>query len=159
MTKTFSLPKAERIDSKKQVDRLFRGGGSKSMSAFPLRMVYMEEERMSDIWEPVAQMMVSVPKRYFKRAVKRNRIKRQVREAYRLNKHILTDTLGEDSCKRMALCFIWTDGRLRDSLEVHAKMKNLLERLSERICAAEKPQGDSCNSNTANDNIPTTDAR
>ena len=92
---TFSLPQSERINSKKQIDRLFRGGGSKAMTASPLRVVYMAEERSGNngedktyldgsdvkIDEPVAQMMVSVPKRFFKRAVKRNRIKRQVREA------------------------------------------------------------------------------
>ena len=42
---TFSLPQSERINSKKQIDRLFRGGGSKAMTASPLRVVYMAEER------------------------------------------------------------------------------------------------------------------
>lgn len=154
MTKTFSLSKSERVSSQKQIDKLFRGGNSKSMSAFPLRMVYMAEERETEWRCPVAQMMVSVPKRYFKRAVKRNHIKRQVREAYRLNKHVLTDTLGEDSHKRMALCFIWTDSQLRSSQEVHEKVKSLLARLSERIHAPEKPHDASSDGNTAHNNNP-----
>ena len=114
---TFSLPQSERINSKKQIDR---GGGSKAMTASPLRVVYMAEERSENngedktfldgsdvkIDEPVAQMMVSVPKRFFKRAVKRNRIKRQVREAYRLNKHILTDSIDLTIHKKVSMCFI-----------------------------------------------------
>ena len=46
------------------------------MSAFPLRVVFMTED--GDAHEPLAQMMVSVPKRFFKRAVKRNLVKRLV---------------------------------------------------------------------------------
>ena len=81
-TSKYSLPQSERINSKKQIDRLFRGGGSKAMTAAPLRMVYMADNRQTDSQpadghQPMAQMMVSVPKRYFKRAVKRNYVKRQ----------------------------------------------------------------------------------
>lgn len=149
MTKAFSLPKAERINSKKQIDRLFQGGGSKAMTASPLRAVFRTGDRSEgDTHEPTVQMMVSVPKRYFKRAVKRNHIKRQVREAYRLNKHILAEALGENGHKKMTVCFIWTDDRLRTSQEVHEKVKNLLSRLSERICAAEKPKDSSSDGNS-----------
>ena len=42
-TSKYSLPQSERINSKKQIDRLFRGGGSKAMTASPLRMVYMAD--------------------------------------------------------------------------------------------------------------------
>lgn len=155
MTKDFSLHKAERINSKKQIDRLFQGGGSKAMTASPLRVVFRADRRSEDdTREPAVQMMVSVPKRYFKRAVKRNHIKRQVREAYRLNKHILADTLGESSHKKMAVCFIWTDDKLRPSQEVHEKVKNLLSRISERVSAAEKTKDGFSGGSTDNDNTP-----
>lgn len=132
----YSLPQAERINSKKQIDRLFRGGGSKAMTASPLRMVYMAEERSEDAREPMAQMMVSVPKRYFKRAVKRNRIKRQVREAYRLNKHLLDDSLARRGDKTVSMCFIWTADRLLTTDEVEERMKRLLTRLGEKLTTA-----------------------
>ena len=132
MAKTFSLPQAERINSRKQIDRLFRGGGSKAMTVAPLRVVYMTGGRSEDAHEPQAQMMVSVPKRHFKRAVKRNRIKRQVREAYRLNKHMLDGALDGRGIK-VSMCFIWTDSRMRPTQEVQAKVKTLLARLGERI--------------------------
>ena len=139
-TSKYSLPQSERINSKKQIDRLFRGGGSKAMTASPLRMVYMADSRQtdsqpSDGHQPMAQMMVSVPKRYFKRAVKRNYVKRQVREAYRLNKHILVNHLTQKADKTLSLCFIWTSDRLLPTAEVMKRMANLLTRLVEKLSA------------------------
>ena len=139
-TSKYSLPQSERINSKKQIDRLFRGGGSKAMTASPLRMVDMADSRQtdsqpSDGHQPMAQMMVSVPKRYFKRAVKRNYVKRQVREAYRLNKHILVNHLTQKADKTVSLCFIWTSDRLLPTAEVMKRMANLLTRLVEKLSA------------------------
>lgn len=132
MTSSQQLPKSERINSKKLIDRLFKGGGAKSMSAFPLRVVFMTED--GDAHEPLAQMMVSVPKRFFKRAVKRNLVKRLVREAYRRNKQVLIDTLQTaEQRKTLSLCFIWTDHNLRDYEEVERKTANLLQRIAEKI--------------------------
>ena len=124
---TFS--KAERLCSKKLIERLF-GGEGKSFPAFPLRVVYMpltEEEMAADV-----SILVSVPKKRFKRAVKRNRVKRQVREAYRRNKYILTEALAaQEGAPRMALAFIWLDGKLHPSVEVEQKVKKLLHHIAE----------------------------
>ena len=84
-----TLSKEERLSWKRHIDRLFTEG--RSFVAFPLRVVYLlsDEEGM-----PVrASFLVSVPKKRFKRAVKRNRIKRQVREAYRMHKYDLWESL------------------------------------------------------------------
>ena len=71
------LPKQERVCSKKLIDRLFNGGHSHTMSAFPLRVVYMTmTQDEGDASLPPTQLLVSVPKKHFKRAVKRNRVKR-----------------------------------------------------------------------------------
>ena len=87
-----------------------------------------------DVHEPLAQMMVSVPKRFFKRAVKRNLVKRLVREAYRRNKQVLIDTLQTvEQRKTLSLCFIWTDHNLRSYEEVERKTANLLQRIAEKI--------------------------
>ena len=68
---------------------MFEGGVSKSFSIFPIRVVYMPVEQ----GEAPASILISVSKRRFKRAVKRNRVKRQIREAYRKNKYLLVDEL------------------------------------------------------------------
>ena len=66
-------------------------GGSRSCSLFPLRVVYLPVEEL----EADASILISVSKRRFKRAVKRNRVKRQIREAYRVNKHELLNAFAE----------------------------------------------------------------
>jgi ribonuclease P protein component len=76
-----SYPKKEKLKSKKLIDQLFKEG--QSVSAFPLRLVYLPTEFDEDIF---AKTGVSVSKRHFKKAVDRNRIKRLLREAYRLHK-------------------------------------------------------------------------
>lgn len=77
----FTFNKKEKLKSKKLIDLLFSEG--KSVSAFPLRLVYLPTTFEDDIF---AKTGVSVSKRNFKTAVDRNRIKRLLREVYRLNK-------------------------------------------------------------------------
>jgi ribonuclease P protein component len=81
--------------------------------------------------EPNTQILVSVPKKCFKRAVKRNRVKRQVREAYRRNRVLVSEKVA-DGC-RLVMAFIWLDSKLYDTAVVEAKMKNLIQRVSEKI--------------------------
>jgi ribonuclease P protein component len=84
MRKTFKP--AERLKSRKLIGQLF-SRRSASIGQYPLRLIYQPvEEARSDA--PV-QFTVSVPKRKFPKAAHRNRIRRQVREAWRLNKHRL----------------------------------------------------------------------
>lgn len=66
------------------------------MVAFPLRIVYMRKERKPEDDEkaPPVSILISVPKKRFRHAVDRNRMKRMVREAYRINKHILWEALA-----------------------------------------------------------------
>lgn len=122
-----TLSKAERLNKKRLIDQLF-GGDGKSLLAFPLRMVYMTVGR----GDQAASMLISVPKKRFKRAVKRNRVKRQVREAYRKNKQILLPVL-ESKNLSVVMAFIWLGDTLVASSVVEAKVRNLLVRLSERL--------------------------
>lgn len=124
------LSKSERIVSKKLLDTLFRGGG-KSIVAYPLRLVYMPIK--ADEEKPHAEILVSVSKRHFKRAVKRNRCKRHVREAYRLNKQIVYNALAEKEPKAMALAFIWIADELQDYSTVELSMVSLLNRMVEKM--------------------------
>jgi len=82
--KLYSFPKKEKLTSKVIIDRLFKDGDSKFK--YPFRILFLSDEKYS---EPVPQILISVSKRNFKRAVDRNRIKRLIREAYRLQKEQL----------------------------------------------------------------------
>jgi ribonuclease P protein component len=125
----YTLGKSERLCSKKLIERLF-AGGNKSFPAFPMRVVYMPlgaEEEGAEV-----SILISVPKKRFKRAVKRNLVKRQVREAYRRNKYILLDALRQsEHPEKLVLAFIWLDSRLHSSDEVEHKMKKLLYHIAE----------------------------
>lgn len=123
----FTLSKEERICSKKLINELFTGNG-RSMTAFPLRVVFMKRNIVDD--QPRAAMLVSVPKRYFKHAVDRNRVKRQVREAFRRNKSIITQNLTDDH-EAVAMAFVWLTDEKFPSSEVENRMVRLLTRISE----------------------------
>ncbi len=100
------------------------------MAAYPVRMVYMPMVR--DSADEAVQVLITVSKRHFKHAVRRNRVKRQLREAYRANKHHLCNALS-GSGSALALAFIWQSDRMYGSKEVAAAMESLLKRLSERL--------------------------
>lgn len=117
---------------KKRIDRLFSTGDS--VLAYPIRAVYILQEQA----EAPVSVLVSVPKRHFKHAVDRNRMKRRIREAYRLNKHLLTDSLGEG--QYLAVAFLWTNDVTADYPTVEAKMKKLLQRIGEQLRDAEQQQ-------------------
>lgn len=137
MRNSFSFPKKEKLVSRKLIDRLFVGGGSKSMSCFPLRLVFMVldhndealENKGGDVSTADAQMLISVPKRCFKHAIDRNRVKRQVREAYRQHRDLYSLPEG----KYLAMAFIWLDRQHHDTAEVEDKVVNILRRLGEKL--------------------------
>lgn len=116
-----SFPKAEHLCSRKVIETLF-AGGHESFSAYPLRAVFMTSEDFLG-----AQILVSVSKRHFKHAVSRNRVKRQVREAYRKNKSILTSEKG------VYIAFLWLSKEIFPSQIVEEKVQNLLLRIQEHV--------------------------
>lgn len=79
---SFSFGKKDKLKSKKIIEKLFSEG--KSISVYPLRLVYLQAEFEDNV---LTKTGVSVSKRNFKHAVDRNRIKRLIREAFRLNKN------------------------------------------------------------------------
>jgi ribonuclease P protein component len=83
----FSFPKRERLTGEVRVKQLFTEGSS--FLVYPLRVVFLPDETRTI---PL-QVLFSVPKRRFKRANKRNLLKRRMREAFRLHKSMLVGAL------------------------------------------------------------------
>lgn len=131
----FKLSKWERICGRTLLEKLFTGGKSKSFSVFPLRVVYLlTNQPDGDLQHEVpVKMMVSVSKRHFKRAVKRNRVKRQVREAYRLNKEIVVSSMADSPNRQLLLGFIWMSDELHDTDTVERSMQVLLKRVADKL--------------------------
>ncbi len=82
------FPPSEKLKSRKTIEKLFLEG--KSFTAYPIKVFYLPADSL-----PSSQAAFAVPKRNFKGAVERNRIKRQMREGYRLNKHHLNNKNGK----------------------------------------------------------------
>ncbi|MFK7781555.1 ribonuclease P protein component [Psychroserpens sp.] len=121
---SFKFPKKEKLKSQKLIEQLFSEG--KSVTAFPLRMVYLKITSNDDIQFKTG---VSVSKRSFKNAVDRNRIKRLLREAYRLNKSTYFNNISGSYA--LMILYISKDGTDFDSVET--KMKLLLDAFSKKV--------------------------
>lgn len=120
-TPKYGLSRSERVRGRKLIDRLFSEGNSGFI--FPLRYYYLVEAADKTESEKIS-MMVSVPKRHFKRAVKRNLLKRRVREAFRLNKHILSNTVPEGS--RIHIAFIYGHNEIAEFRKIKSTVKRIL---------------------------------
>ena len=124
----FTYPKSEKLKSKKTIDLLFSEG--KSVSKFPLRLVYIESDYGIDTdSKQKIKMGVSVSKKYFKHAVDRNYFKRVLRETYRLNKHLLTENLD----KPYAFMFFYQTKERLTYQEIETKTIQLFEKFLVQI--------------------------
>ena len=147
MNKTNSFPKAEHLCGEKRIARLYTQG--EAFMAFPFRVVFRIEQK-KDL--ATASVMVSVPKKRFKRAVKRNRLKRLLREAYRLNKHALIDLLDEKKLQ-VHVAFNYVSDEELDFVTVEKKMKAALQKLMDKIKTAPVLSADATNPPTADSNV------
>mgnify|MGYP002623883370 CR=1 FL=1 len=134
--------KRERLVSRQLIETLFNGGGSRSMSAYPLRAVFLVREQapgaaVADSRLPggkgtyPAQLLLSVPKRRFRHAVDRNRVKRQLRECFRRHKQVLYDAVPPD--RQVLLALVWLADSHRRTEQIEDAVKRLLQRISEKL--------------------------
>lgn len=119
--------KEERLYSKKAIDKLFTEGSS--FIAYPLRVVYSYENDLTTETLNLPQVMISVSKKKFKRANKRNRVKRLIRESYRLNKHLLTDVYTNN----LNIAFLYLKEELPLYQDIDKAMKKAFNILSEKL--------------------------
>ncbi len=127
MAGTYSYNKTEKLKSRKALNALFSGG--KTFSVFPLKLFYMP---MESVTEQAIQAGVGVSARHFKKAVDRNRIKRLLRECYRLNKLSLHATVKANK-KKIAVFFLYIGKELPEYTLLNEKMQEALTKLEEKI--------------------------
>lgn len=125
--KTFSLSSQRRLKSQRSIEGLFAPGcGAASAIAYPLRAVWKTTQ-----WRPEGdcgedRIMVSVPKKRLRKAVHRVRIRRLVREAYRLNR----GELAREGREPADIAFVWVADELRDFASVTKAMRRLLSAIN-----------------------------
>jgi ribonuclease P protein component len=125
----FSFRKVERISSRKEIDLLFEKG--KSFTIYPLRVVYAEKAAASGV---AASVLISVPKKKFKRAVHRNRLKRLIRENYRLRKNALLAVCRQEN-REMNIGFIYAANEQAATIEIAEAMQKILLKMTEIIAS------------------------
>jgi ribonuclease P protein component len=128
--KRFGFGRKEKLKSRKQIEELFLNG--KSFSVFPLRVTY----QFLSSEESVVQVGVTAGKKYFKKAVDRNRIKRLIREAYRLQKNDLRNVLNKNH-QNCFLFFFYTDKTIASFSIIKEAMNKCLKRLEKLVTANE----------------------
>lgn len=127
MLKTNGFPKDEKLTGEIRIAKLFSVGSS--FIQYPIRVIYRITDEISD--SPV-KVLVSVPKRKIRLAVNRNRIKRLMREAYRLNKgEFIRQIIEKDLNIQIALTYL--SDKETGFAEIETKMKVLLLKLMDMI--------------------------
>ena len=129
MPKLFTYQKKDKLKSRKQTQNLFSTG--KAINVFPIKLIYTIEAIDT---EGILQAGVGAPTRTFRKAVQRNRVKRLLREAYRLEK---PNFLSQFTLvgKRINLFFLYGNAEVLPQLEIQNKVRNALALLVQKLNA------------------------
>ena len=127
--KQFTLPKSERLYLREAIGQLFAKG--KGFMVFPYRIVYrlLPEE---DPQEARVSIMTVAPKKKFKHAVDRNRVKRLTREAYRINKIELHEFLASKNLK-LQVAFIYADNHFLTFDETQRRLQQAIKTITTKV--------------------------
>lgn len=115
-----TFKKSERLSHQKGIQELFSKGSS--FYLYPFKVIFLEVNNA-----PVHQVLITVPKRNFKKAVQRNLIKRRIREAYRRNKALLHIS------RKLQIAYIYTAKEVVDFNFIERKLIEILERFNEQL--------------------------
>ena len=123
----FTFTKEERVTGDRRIEALFARGSS--FMAYPFRVVFLEQECSLSV--PVS-ILISIPKKRIRSAVRRNRMKRITREAYRLNKHLL-GSLKLPKSSRLDVAFIYVKDEVSDYTTVEKGMRKAMRTLDSQL--------------------------
>lgn len=127
----YTLPRSERIRSLKAIRRLFSEG--RGGFVYPIRYMALSSDSVrseeSKSEERGVEVLFSVPKKFHKRANKRNLLKRRMREAYRLNRQLLVEKLGAQA-KELDLALIYSAKELHSYKTIENVIRKVLEQVS-----------------------------
>jgi ribonuclease P protein component len=120
-----SFGKTERLSSAKVIEKLFENG--RKFSNYPFRIFWKVTDRNEST---EIKVLVSVPKKFFSKAVERNLIKRRIREAYRKNKQILYNGIKTNSSQSIELAFIYAGKDIIEYHELEIKIISALQNIA-----------------------------
>jgi len=127
MPQRYFFRKSDRLSQKKIIQQLFQEGIQ--VHCYPYKIFILKVEKSLT---GRFQVLISVPKKQFKKAVDRNLIKRRIREAYRLNNYILAKAkLNPDM--QIAIAFVYTANEIHDYVFIHQKMVESLKKIKQVI--------------------------
>ncbi|HQB29043.1 MAG TPA: ribonuclease P protein component [Paludibacter sp.] len=121
------FPKNERLCGEIRIKQLFEAGST--FKVYPLKVVY---KRIDNAQEIPVQVLISVPKKIIKKAVHRNKVKRQIRESYRLNKWLLHQKCVDKNVQ-LDLAFVYLSGSMHPYSEINDKVKLSLEKIAQTL--------------------------
>lgn len=128
----FTLKKDERIRGSKQIEYLFVNG--LSFVSYPLRVVFIEQSRVTS---SQVSIFVSVPKKKIKSAVARNRVRRLIHEAYRLNKYTFDrNCLNEN--QMLEIAFVYLKNEMSDYETIERSVRKALKEIEKQLKEREK---------------------
>lgn len=123
-----TFKKNERLCSRILMDHLFQGD-NRTASSYPIRAVFLPVE---EAVQKGVSVLISVPKKRFHDAVDRNRVKRQIREAYRKNKHALVEQVVQ-SGKGLLVAFIYVSAEIESTEYVEKRVIRLLDKIGAEL--------------------------
>ena len=127
-TRTFGFPKAERLISAREIETLFQE--NESFFSYPFKCIYT----VTPAPVPSLQVLVSVGKKYHKRAVRRNKVRRRSKEAFRLNKRIFYDAC---TTGRVQAIFIYIGKQEEDFRTIENGIQKALHTLAATVSAGD----------------------
>lgn len=126
----YTLPRSERLRSLKAIRRMF--GEGRGGFVYPYRYIWIADKQEGEAEERGIEVMFSVPKKFHKRANKRNLLKRRTREAYRLNREELCERISQAGVE-VNLAFIYSTKEVHSYKTVENAVQKILAQVCERL--------------------------